>query len=282
VKVYSTISSIQEQISLLKSKGKTIGFVPTMGALHYGHISLVKSATSQCDITIVSVFVNPTQFNNPDDLVNYPRTLDADIELLSEIDCDLVFAPSVEEMYPENSLPIQLDLGKLAEVMEGKYRPGHFDGVVNVVNRLFEIVKPDKAFFGLKDFQQVSVIRFMTNTLKLPVEIIACPTLREASGLAMSSRNTRLSEIEKEDALIIYKSLAFAKELAKSSSPELVKKEVVEFFNQGKLVLEYFEIVNPITLESLGTDWMPSATACIVAYCGDVRLIDNMKLVGRN
>lgn len=264
---------------MLKSEGKTIGFVPTMGALHYGHISLVKSATSQCDITIVSVFVNPTQFNNPEDLVNYPRTLEADIELLSEIDCDLVFAPSVEEMYPENSLPIQLDLGKLAEVMEGKYRPGHFDGVVNVVNRLFDIVKPNKAFFGLKDFQQVSVIRFMTNTLKLPIEIVACPTLREASGLAMSSRNTRLSEIEKEDALIIYKSLVFAKELAKCSNPEIVKKEVIEFFNQGKLVLEYFEIVNPITLESLGAEWMPSATACIVAYCGDVRLIDNMKLV---
>jgi pantoate--beta-alanine ligase len=279
VKVYSTISSIQKQISLLKSEGKTIGFIPTMGALHYGHISLVKSATSQCDITVVSIFVNPTQFNNSNDLLNYPRTLDADVELLSEIDCDIVFAPNVAEMYPENSFPIQLKLGNLANVMEGKYRPGHFDGVVTVVNRLFEIVKPDKAFFGLKDFQQVSVIRFMTKSLQLPIEIIACPTLREQSGLAMSSRNMRLSETDKKDSLIIYEALKLAKELAKSNSPDAVKNKTIEFFNEGKLKLEYFEIVNPNTLESLEKEWVPSATACIVAYCGEVRLIDNMKLV---
>jgi pantoate--beta-alanine ligase len=279
VKVYSTISSIQKQISLLKSEGKTIGFIPTMGALHYGHISLVKSATSQCDITVVSIFVNPTQFNNSNDLLNYPRTLDADVELLSEIDCDIVFAPNVAEMYPENSFPIQLKLGNLANVMEGKYRPGHFDGVVTVVNRLFEIVKPDKAFFGLKDFQQVSVIRFMTKSLQLPIEIIACPTLREQSGLAMSSRNMRLSETDKKDSLIIYEALKLAKELAKSNSPDAVKNKTIEFFNEGKLKLEYFEIVNPNTLESLEKEWVSSATACIVAYCGEVRLIDNMKLV---
>ena len=279
MKVYSTISSIQKQISLLKSEGKTIGFIPTMGALHYGHISLVKSATSQCDITVVSIFVNPTQFNNSNDLLNYPRTLDADVELLSEIDCDIVFAPNVAEMYPENSFPIQLKLGNLANVMEGKYRPGHFDGVVTVVNRLFEIVKPDKAFFGLKDFQQVSVIRFMTKSLQLPIEIIACPTLREQSGLAMSSRNMRLSETDKKDSLIIYEALKLAKELAKSNSPDAVKNKTIEFFNEGKLKLEYFEIVNPNTLESLEKEWVPSATACIVAYCGEVRLIDNMKLV---
>jgi pantoate--beta-alanine ligase len=279
VKVYSAISSIQKQISVLKSEGKTIGFIPTMGALHYGHISLVKSATSQCDITVVSIFVNPTQFNNSNDLLNYPRTLEADVELLSEIDCDIVFAPNVAEMYPENSFPIQLELGNLANVMEGKYRPGHFDGVVTVVNRLFEIVKPDKAFFGLKDFQQVSVIRFMTKSLQLPVEIIACPTLREQSGLAMSSRNMRLSETDKKDSLIIYEALKLAKELAKNSSPDGVKNKTIEFFNKGKLKLEYFEIVNPNTLESLEKEWVSSATACVVAYCGEVRLIDNMKLV---
>lgn len=279
MKVYSAISSIQKQISVLKSEGKTIGFIPTMGALHYGHISLVKSATSQCDITVVSIFVNPTQFNNSNDLLNYPRTLEADVELLSEIDCDIVFAPNVAEMYPENSFPIQLELGNLANVMEGKYRPGHFDGVVTVVNRLFEIVKPDKAFFGLKDFQQVSVIRFMTKSLQLPVEIIACPTLREQSGLAMSSRNMRLSETDKKDSLIIYEALKLAKELAKNSSPDGVKNKTIEFFNKGKLKLEYFEIVNPNTLESLEKEWVSSATACVVAYCGEVRLIDNMKLV---
>ena len=279
MKVYSTISSIKKQISVLKSEGKTIGFIPTMGALHYGHISLVKSATSQCDITVVSIFVNPTQFNNSNDLLNYPRTLEADVELLSEIDCDIVFAPNVAEMYPENSFPIQLELGNLATVMGGKYRPGHFDGVVTVVNRLFEIVKPDKAFFGLKDFQQVSVIRFMTKSLQLPVEIIACPTLREQSGLAMSSRNMRLSETDKKDSLIIYEALKLAKELAKNSSPDSVKNKTIEFFNKGKLKLEYFEIVNPNTLESLEKEWVSSATACVVAYCGEVRLIDNMKLV---
>ncbi len=281
MKVYSKISALQEHIAFLKSEGKTIGFVPTMGALHYGHISLVSSAISQCDITVVSIFVNPTQFNNLDDLSNYPRKLEADINLLSEIDCDIVFAPEVVEMYPEKSMAVDLDLdlGILAKVMEGKFRPGHFRGVVNIVSRLFECVKPDKAFFGLKDFQQVSVIRYMTNYFHLPVEIIACPTLRELSGLAMSSRNTRLSLSQKEDALIIYKSLILAKELATINSPNSVKNKIRDFFQKGNLVLEYFEIVNPVTLESLEGDWVSGATACIVAYCGEVRLIDNMELI---
>ena len=263
----------------MKSEGKTIGFVPTMGALHYGHISLVSSAMSQCDITIVSIFVNPTQFNNSDDLLKYPRTLEADVELLSTINCDAVFAPSVEEMYPKNRDSIQLDLGNLVNLMEGKFRPGHFDGVVDVVSRLFEIVKPTKAFFGLKDFQQVSVISFMTKKLNLPIEIIACPTLREDSGLAMSSRNMRLSELGKKDALHIYRSLSLAKELAPNFLPTEVKEKVINYFNEGKLELEYLEIVNPTTLESLNTEWVGGSTACIVAYCGDVRLIDNLKLV---
>ncbi len=281
MKVYSKISALQEHIAFLKSEGKTIGFVPTMGALHYGHISLVSSAISQCDITVVSIFVNPTQFNNLDDLSNYPRKLEADINLLSEIDCDIVFAPEVVEMYPEKSVAVDLDLdlGILAKVMEGKFRPGHFRGVVNIVSRLFECVKPDKAFFGLKDFQQVSVIRYMTNYFHLPVEIIACPTLRELSGLAMSSRNTRLSLSQKEDALIIYKSLILAKELATTNSPNSVKNKIRDFFQKGNLVLEYFELVNPVTLESLEGDWVSGATACIVAYCGEVRLIDNMELI---
>lgn len=270
---------MQEHVSSLKSEGKSIGFVPTMGALHYGHISLVSQAMNQCDITIVSIFVNPTQFNNSDDLVKYPRTLDADIELLKGINCDIVFAPSVDEMYPKNSSSIQLDLGKLGSVMEAKFRPGHFDGVVNVVNRLFEIVKPNKAFFGLKDFQQVAVIRFMTKQLNLPIEIIACPTLREETGLAMSSRNMRLSKEQKEDALQIFRSLSLAKKLAPDHSPLEVKKAVTNYFQQGKLKLEYFEIVDPNTLESLDSKWENGATACIVAFCDDVRLIDNMELL---
>ncbi len=278
MKVYNKISELQEHISKLKSEGKTVGFIPTMGALHYGHISLVSLGMRQCDVTVVSVFVNPTQFNNPDDLLKYPRTLESDVALLSSINCDIVFAPSVEEMYPKNRKAIQLDLGNLANLMEGKFRPGHFDGVVDVVSRLFEIVNPTKAFFGLKDFQQVSVIRFMTSKLNLPVEIIACPTLRETSGLAMSSRNMRLSETEKEDALHIYKSLLLAKELSASNSPLEVKEKAIEFFETGKLKLEYLEIVDPITLESLTSEWVAGATACIVAYCGEVRLIDNLQL----
>ena len=279
MKVYSTISALQEHVSSLKSEGKTVGFVPTMGALHYGHISLVSSAINQCDVTIVSIFVNPTQFNNPDDLLKYPRNLEADIEMLSTINCAIVFAPSVEEMYPENSVSVELDLGTIGTVMEAEFRPGHFNGVVNVVKRLFEIVKPDKAFFGLKDFQQVAVVRFMTNYFKLPVEIVACPTLREESGLAMSSRNLRLSEQEKEDALHIFRSLTLAKKLSENHPPSEVKKAVINYFNQGNLKLEYFEIVHPLTLVSLKDEWTEGATGCIVAFCGDVRLIDNMELV---
>lgn len=278
MKVYNKISELQEHISKLKSEGKTVGFIPTMGALHYGHISLVSLGMRQCDVTVVSIFVNPTQFNSPDDLLKYPRTLESDVALLSSINCDIVFAPTVEEMYPKNRKAIQLDLGNLANLMEGKFRPGHFDGVVDVVSRLFEIVNPTKAFFGLKDFQQVSVIRFMTSKLNFPVEIIACPTLRETSGLAMSSRNMRLSETEKEDALHIYKSLLLAKELSASNSPLEVKEKAIEFFETGKLKLEYLEIVDPITLESLTSEWVAGATACIVAYCGEVRLIDNLQL----
>ncbi len=279
MKVYSKILELQKHVSLLKSEGKTIGFVPTMGALHYGHISLVESAIHQCDVTIVSIFVNPTQFNNPEDLLKYPRTLDADTALLAPINCDIIFAPSVEEMYPNNYVSTKVDLGNLANLMEGKFRPGHFDGVVDVVSRLFNIIKPNKAFFGLKDFQQVSVIRFMTKILNLPIEIIACPTLREASGLAMSSRNLRLNEKQKEEALIIYKTLSFAKELAFQFQPFEVKEKAIEFFKTGSLEIEYFEIVNPDTLESLDGEWVDGATACIVAYCGEVRLIDNLKLV---
>lgn len=279
MKVYSEIDALQKQISILKSEGKTIGFIPTMGALHYGHISLVESAMKQCDVAIVSIFVNPTQFNNSDDLLKYPRTLDSDLALLSSINCSIVFTPSVEEMYPENRSVTQVGLGELAEIMEGKFRPGHFNGVVDVVSRLFEIVQPDKAFFGLKDFQQVSVIRFMTIKLNLPIEIIPCPTLREDSGLAMSSRNIRLSETDKVDSLVIYRSLQLAKELITNHSPSEVIKRTIAYFETSKLKLEYFEIVDPVTLKSLEEDWVNGATACIVAYCGDVRLIDNMELV---
>lgn len=279
MKVYSTISELQDALNLLKKNGAKIGFVPTMGALHNGHISLVKESNNQCDITIVSIYVNPTQFNNSSDLEHYPRTLEQDLLLLEKENCDIVFTPSNEEIYPNNFDKISLNLGQLAEIMEGKFRPGHFEGVVNVVYRLFDIVKPNKAFFGLKDFQQVAVIKYMVKELNLPVEIIPCPTLREDGGLAMSSRNLRLSEQDKANALILFKTLDFAKSLTKQGrSPKEVQKEAVKFFKASNLELEYFEIVDPITLTSLENEWVNNSTACIVAYCNDVRLIDNLEL----
>jgi len=279
VKVYSTISELQDALNLLKKNGAKIGFVPTMGALHNGHISLVKESNNQCDITIVSIYVNPTQFNNSSDLEHYPRTLEQDLLLLEKEKCDIVFTPSNEEIYPNNFDKISLNLGQLAEIMEGKFRPGHFEGVVNVVYRLFDIVKPNKAFFGLKDFQQVAVIKYMVKELNLPVEIIPCPTLREDGGLAMSSRNLRLREQDKANALILFKTLDFAKSLTKQGrSPREVQKEAVKFFKASNLELEYFEIVDPLTLTSLENEWVNNSTACIVAYCNDVRLIDNLEL----
>ncbi len=279
MKVYSTISELQDALNLLKKNGAKIGFVPTMGALHNGHISLVKESNNQCDITIVSIYVNPTQFNNSSDLEHYPRTLEQDLLLLEKEKCDIVFTPSNEEIYPNNFDKISLNLGQLAEIMEGKFRPGHFEGVVNVVYRLFDIVKPNKAFFGLKDFQQVAVIKYMVKELNLPVEIIPCPTLREDGGLAMSSRNLRLSEQDKANALILFKTLDFAKSLTKQGrSPREVQKEAITFFKTSNLELEYFEIVDPLTLTSLENEWVNNSTACIVAYCNDVRLIDNLEL----
>ncbi|MGC6434518.1 MAG: pantoate--beta-alanine ligase [Crocinitomicaceae bacterium] len=279
MKVYSTISELKKALNLLKKDGAKIGFVPTMGALHNGHLSLVKESNNQCDITVVSVYINPTQFNNSSDFEHYPRTLEKDLSLLERENCNIVFTPSDNEIYPDNFEKISLDLGQLAEIMEGKFRPGHFDGVMNVVYRLFDIIQPDKAFFGLKDFQQVAVIKFMVKQLNLPVEIIPCPTLRENDGLAMSSRNIRLTNEDKANALILFKTLDFAQSLKKQGrSPKEVQKEAVTFFKASNLELEYFEIVDPLTLASLENEWVNNSTACIVAYCNDVRLIDNLEL----
>lgn len=279
MKVYSTISELKKALNLLKKDGAKIGFVPTMGALHNGHLSLVKESNNQCDITVVSVYINPTQFNNSSDLEHYPRTLEKDLSLLERENCNIVFTPSDNEIYPDNFEKISLDLGQLTEIMEGKFRPGHFDGVMNVVYRLFDIIQPDKAFFGLKDFQQVAVIKFMVKQLNLPVEIIPCPTLRENDGLAMSSRNIRLTNEDKANALILFKTLDFAQSLKKQGrSPKEVQKEAITFFKASNLELEYFEIVDPLTLTSLENEWVNNSTACIVAYCNDVRLIDNLEL----
>ena len=275
--VFSTVESLQNR---LKNAGKSnrIAFVPTMGALHQGHIELVKQALDLSETVIVSIFVNPTQFNSKEDLQNYPRTLENDLKLLEMAGDVIVFAPTVEEMYPSTFKTIDVELGELANVMEGKFRPGHFSGVMNVVHRFFEIVQPTFALFGEKDFQQLAVIRRMVEQLKLDVQIVPCETIRETSGLARSSRNQRLNSEELEDALIIIQSMRFAQSIVEQYSPQEVAEKTIDYFNKGKLRLEYLEIVNPVSLQSIN-EWTLGARICIAAYCGEVRLIDNMELI---
>ena len=276
MKIITLTSELEEEVQSLKNQSKTIGFVPTMGALHAGHMSLIQQAKTQCDIVIASVFVNPTQFNNPDDLVKYPRTPEADAALLEENGCSIAFFPTVETMYPANHHKTVVDLNGIDTLLEGKFRPGHFEGVVEVVSRLFDLVKPDKAFFGLKDFQQVAVIKRMVKELKSPVEIVPVYTKRDESGLAMSSRNARLSDEQKKDSLHIYQTMVLARDLANQFSPQEVQEKATEFFNTGNLKLEYLEIVNPESLQTLTDEWVPGAVLCIACFSGEVRLIDNM------
>lgn len=279
MRVINNIVELNTVLNAEREKGHSVGFVPTMGALHNGHYSLAKRSAEENECTVVSIFVNPSQFNNPEDLEKYPRTLDADLELLTSSGCQYVFTPDIKTVYPDGHSPTTIKLGLLEEVMEGRFRPGHFTGVMEVVERLFKIVQPDRAYFGRKDFQQVAVIRFMTEYLKLPIEIIECPTLREENGLAMSSRNTRLSAQGKEQAGALYKALMRAKEARRHLTPENLRHEIIESFKDGPLELEYFDIVNPVTLETLSHVWIQGATACIVAYCEGVRLIDNLELI---
>lgn len=255
-----------------------IGFVPTMGALHDGHISLVKQAKEMCDYVIVSIFVNPTQFNNPSDLEKYPRTLEKDTNLLAQTDVDFVFAPSADEIYPPNYISPIINLGILDKVMEGKFRPGHFHGVVEVVKRLFEIVNPDFAYFGKKDFQQVAVIKHMVHAFQLPITVVECPIIRNEYGLAMSSRNARLSPEEQKKALVIYETLLFAKNNIENYTPNELMEVCRKQIEASDLKLEYVEIVHPTTLISLSEKWEDGAVCCIAAYCGEVRLIDNIVL----
>jgi pantoate--beta-alanine ligase len=277
IKAYS-LSELQEVLQVKVSKNQIIGLVPTMGALHEGHASLVLKAKEECDFVIVTIFVNPTQFNNPDDLLKYPKSEEADALLLEKLGCDLVFFPNESTIYSSDYHFPGIDLGFLDTTMEGKYRPGHFQGVCQVVYRLFELTKPNKAFFGLKDFQQVSVIQYMTHYFNLPIEIIPCETSRNSNGLALSSRNLRLNEIQKQEALILFKTLNEAKQNAFHSTPKEVKEKAEKSILSSQLKLEYIEIVNPKTLENLNQTWFPGARMCIVAYAGDVRLIDNLEI----
>ncbi len=278
MKLVHTISDLQAELSALKAQNKKVGLVPTMGALHAGHASLVKRCVEENDVAVVSVFVNPTQFNDKNDLIKYPRTLDADCELLESVGASFVFAPSVEEMYPEPDTRV-FSFSPLDTVMEGKFRPGHFNGVAQIVSKLFDAVRPDRAYFGEKDFQQLAIIRKMVKQLHYNLEIVGCPIVREEDGLALSSRNARLSTVEREIALNIsktlYKSRTFAVDHSVEETLQFVESEIGKV--QG-LQLEYFEIVDGNTLQSIANwDDTTYAVGCITVFCGEVRLIDNIK-----
>ena len=278
MKIVSSIKDLKNFLALEREKGKKVGLVPTMGALHAGHISLVKRCVAENDICVVSDFVNPTQFNDKHDLETYPRTLDADCALLEPVGCDYVFAPSVAEMYPEPDTRV-FNLGPVAEVMEGPRRPGHFNGVAQVVSKLFYIVEPDNAYFGEKDFQQIAVIREMVRQLNLPVHIVDYPIQREADGLALSSRNTRLTPEQRQKAPVIARTLKESTTFVPAKSVQEVIDYVVNTINQvPEMEVEYFEIVDGNTMQPI-QNWSDTTypVGCITVYCGEVRLIDNIK-----
>lgn len=279
MKVLKSKKTLIDYVERQREMGKKIGFAPTMGALHQGHLSLYKAAKKENDEVISSIFVNPTQFNNPDDFQKYPKTLEKDLELLEKVGVDAVYVPNVEEMYPDGLNSKKYDFDGLENEMEGKYRPGHFDGVGTIVEELFRQVQPHNAYFGEKDYQQLAIIKKMVEKTKLPVKIHGVPTLREEDGLAMSSRNVRLTETQRKEATIIYETLVKAKEWFKVLSVEEIKLRVLEIFRNSNFELEYFVIADEKTLKE--TDFFykdKNYRAFIVAYAGDVRLIDNMHL----
>jgi pantoate--beta-alanine ligase len=265
-------------LETLRKQGKGVGLVPTMGALHKGHTSLVGKASEENDVVVVSLFVNPAQFNNSADLEKYPRTLDKDLELLQSMKVDMVFVPSIKEMYPEEDSRT-FDLGNLDRVMEGKFREGHFTGVAKIVTKLFELIHPSRAYFGQKDFQQLVIVRRLVELLDYPVEIVACPIVREEDGLAMSSRNVLLTPEERKLAPFIYQTLKLAREKKETMNPDQVRAWVsTRYEQQHELQLEYFEIVDDKELTSIH-EWSETVNkvGCIAVQLGEVRLIDNLK-----
>lgn len=271
------IKPLQEAVSGAREKGRKIGLVPTMGALHEGHISLINSAERNGDFIVVSIFVNPTQFNNPSDLERYPRDLASDLRMLTGHGVNLLFVPAVEEMYPEPDTR-RFDLSPLDQVMEGKFRPGHFNGVAQIVSKLFDAVQPDRAYFGQKDFQQLAVIRKLVAQLNLDIEITGCPIIRESDGLAMSSRNQLLSPEQRAAAPLIHAVLQKAKSLKKTYSPGELQAMVKEEINDHPLMqLEYFEIIDDQQLKPISTwDDPANKVGCIAVHLSEVRLIDNI------
>ncbi len=279
MRILKTINELISLVNELKADNKTIGFVPTMGALHEGHLTLVRQCVAENEVCIVSVFVNPTQFNNKADLEKYPRNVEKDAQLLEKAGCAYVFAPSADEMYSADELEntFEFDFGGMDRLMEGKFRPGHFNGVVQVVSKLFKLVQPDKAYFGKKDFQQLAIIHRMVRLMHFQVEIIDCPIVREASGLAMSSRNERLSAAERDTAANIYRILNESRNLTDKMSPgELTQWVTDEVNNAGGLSVEYFDIADRETLITIDR-WQPESIGCIAVFCGEVRLIDNIE-----
>lgn len=281
MEIFYEIEPLKKRLAALRRQGKKIGFVATMGALHKGHASLVEISNRENDITAVSVFVNPTQFNNKEDLEKYPRTLDADVKLLEEYEADILFAPSVDEMYPEEDTR-QFEIGPVAEVMEGKFRPGHFNGVCQVVSKLFNIMEPDHAYFGQKDYQQIAVLKAMVNKYmpEMKGKIVSCPIKRADDGLALSSRNQHLSEEQRASALIISKTLFGAKEMSDKGATQ---KEITDYIKKqiasdANLCLEYVEIADKDTLQPIPGDKPANAVICITVYDGKTRLIDNILL----
>ncbi len=278
MEIVRTIDQLKQNISLKKSQGLTVGLVPTMGALHAGHVSLIERARSENDVVVVSVFVNPTQFNNPEDLRTYPRTEEADCAKLSAANVDYAFIPSVQEIYPTPDNR-QFDLGPVAEVMEGAMRPGHFNGVAQIVSKLFAIVEPTRAYFGEKDFQQIAVIRRMVELEGFNLEIVSCPIKREDDGLALSSRNVRLTPEQRQVAPAIHKVLLESVVKKSQYTVAELKQKVVDEINAVPFMeVEYYEIVDGKTMQPIN-NWSDSQepVGCVTVYCGDVRLIDNIK-----
>ena len=277
MKVFKTKTELTRHLSSLASSEKTMGLVPTMGALHSGHASLVKRAILENDLVLVSIFVNPTQFNDSSDLDNYPRTLEADLTLLQGLKVDLVFAPSSEEMYPEKDQR-SFPLGRLDKVMEGKHREGHFNGVSQIVSKLFLLTNPTRAYFGQKDFQQLLIVRRLVEILELDISIVACPIIREADGLAKSSRNIKLSGSHRKLAPFIHATLMRATQKKEVLSPvEIINWVTAQFEKQPDMQLEYFNIVEDKELRPV-TDWTEKVNkvGCLSVQLGGVRLIDNM------
>lgn len=278
MKLIEEPSELESICSKIIEQNKSIGLVPTMGALHRGHLSLIKRCQQENDLCIVTIFVNPTQFNNPEDLQKYPRDLQGDLEQLSELQPNYVFAPQWTDMEPLYSSARSIPLGELGKVMEGQFRPGHFDGVTQIVQILFQLTRPHRAYFGKKDFQQVAVIRKMVEYLQWPISIIPCEIERSESGLALSSRNALLTPDQLKDAAAIHQILTEAKIKVSSHTPQELEQWIAGSFSNTNLELEYVSIVDPLSLHAL-TDWRHGATACVVAYAGKVRLLDNQVLV---